>query len=124
LFLQAANPNLVRGRSAPDPLRFPSWLRLRPPCFADTEAGELIEDPGHVEILGMLANLQARDNTFFRIYPENEDAAWSIVVRVRPGASGGYEIERCDAGTSEHTTTAESDHAAIASDVLSWISCR
>jgi hypothetical protein len=99
----------------------PSWLSTRPACYADTEDGGFVEDPGHVEILRMLADLNARGNTFFVIYPEDEDLDWSISVHTRPGAFGGYEIEHRDAATGEQVTTVEADHATIAAHVLDWI---
>ncbi|QJW35658.1 hypothetical protein [Cellulosimicrobium protaetiae] len=102
----------------------PSWLSTRPPCYADTEDGDYVQDPGHVEILGMLADLNATTNTFFVIYPDDEDIDWSISVHTRPGALGGYEIEHHDAATSELTTTTEADHTTITSHLLDWISHR
>lgn len=102
----------------------PSWLDQRPPCYADTEAGGHVEDPGHLEILGMLADLNSDDNTFFVIYPEDEDLDWSISVHTSPGAFGGYEIEQRDAATREHTTTAQAHHATITAHVLDWLSRR
>nr|BFF18704.1 hypothetical protein GCM10025730_22250 [Promicromonospora thailandica]BFF20885.1 hypothetical protein GCM10025730_44060 [Promicromonospora thailandica] len=102
----------------------PSWLTPRPACYADTEDGGYVEDPGHVEILSMLADLNATDNTFFVIYPEDEDIDWSISVHTRPGAFGGYEIEHRDPATGEQATTVEADHATIATHVLDWLSHR
>ncbi|WP_157236783.1 hypothetical protein [Promicromonospora sukumoe] len=102
----------------------PPWLSLRPPCFADTEDGEQVEDPGHVEILSMLANLNTSDNTFFVIYPEDEDRDWSVSVHTRPRARGGYEIKQHDAATGEHATRVDADHTTITIHVLEWISQR
>jgi hypothetical protein len=102
----------------------PSWLSSRSACYADTEDGGYVEDPGHVEILGMLADLNDTTNTFFVIYPEDEDIDWSISVHTRSGAFGGYEIEHRDAATGEQVTTVEADHATITAHVLDWISRR
>ena len=102
----------------------PSWLQQRPPCFADTENGSFVEDPGHVVILMMLEDLNTSDNTFFVIYPEDEDRDWAISVHTRPGAFGGYEIEHRDAATGEQVITTEADHVAITAHVLDWISKR
>ncbi|MFF2268200.1 hypothetical protein ACFVTZ_08020 [Cellulosimicrobium cellulans] len=102
----------------------PSWLSKRPPCYADTEDGGHVEDPGHVEILGMLADLNPTTNTFFVIYPDDEDIDWSISVHTRPHALGGYEIEHRDAATGEHIMTTEADHTTITSHLMDWISQR
>jgi hypothetical protein len=69
------------------------------PYYADTEDGGYLEDAGHVELLGMLEDLNSTDNTFFVVYPDDEDLDWSIAVHTRPGVLGGYEIERRDPTT-------------------------
>lgn len=94
------------------------------PYYADTEDGGYLEDPGHVELLGMLEDLNSTDNTFFVLYPDDEDVDWSISVHTRPGVLGGYEIERRDAATGQHDTTTEADHVTIVTQVLTWISQR
>lgn len=94
------------------------------PCYADTEAGGYVEDPGHVALLTMLEDLNTGDNTFFVIYPDDEALGWSISVHTRPGVLGSYEIERCDAATGQHDTTTETDHITIVTQVLTWLSQR
>jgi hypothetical protein len=34
---------------------------------------------------------------------------------------GGYEVERRDAATEQHDTTAAADHITIVTEVLTWI---
>lgn len=44
--------------------RHSAVLAVHPACYADTEDGGFVQAPGHVEILRMLADLNARGNTF------------------------------------------------------------
>lgn len=100
---------------------------LPPPaagCYAESEDGDYVEDPGHVEMLKLLADLNATDNTFFVIFPDDENLDWAISVHTRPGALGGYEIERTDPATGQHDTTPRADHVTIATEVLTWIQQR
>ncbi|MER5185683.1 hypothetical protein ABT009_46820 [Streptomyces sp. NPDC002896] len=66
----------------------------------------------------MLKDLNSTDNTFFVIYPDDETLDWSISVHTRHDAPGGYEIERRDAATGQHDTTAEADHVTIVNEAL------
>ncbi|MGI5188483.1 hypothetical protein ACQEVI_10105 [Promicromonospora sp. CA-289599] len=91
------------------------------PHYADTEDGGYVEDPGHVELLKMLEDLNGTDNTFFVIYPDDETLDWSISVHTRTRGLVGYEIERRDAATGQHETTSEADHVTIVTEVLTWI---
>ncbi len=117
-------PELTAGTLSCVNDSLPAWLSTRPACYADTEDGDYVEDPGHVAILSMLAGLNTSDNSFFTIYPDAPDADWSISVRIRPEPPGDYEIECRDAAASEHATSMEADHATITEHVLGWISRR
>jgi hypothetical protein len=93
-------------------------------CYAESEAGDLVEDPGHVELLKLLADLNATDNTFFVVFPDDEDVDWAISVHTRPGALGDYEIERADPAAGDRDVTSHADHVTIATDVLTWVQQR
>jgi hypothetical protein len=103
-------------------------LPLPPPlakaCYAESEAGDHLEDPGRVELLKLIADLNAADNTFFIVFPNDETLDWAISVHTRPGALGGYEIERTDPTTGQHDTTPHADHVTIATEILTWIQQR
>ncbi|GAA4697766.1 hypothetical protein [Promicromonospora umidemergens] len=49
------------------------------------------------------------ENTFFVVFPDDEELEWAISVHTRRGLLGGYEIEREDPRTGEHTTTTVAD---------------
>jgi hypothetical protein len=93
--------------------------------YADAEGGQYLADPDHADLVGLVRGLNSSDNTFFVVFPENEDLGWAISVHTRRGLLGGYEIEREDPRTGEHsTTTTAADPSTIATDVLEWASHR
>jgi len=92
--------------------------------YADAEGGRYVADPDYADLVGLVRELNSSDNTFFVVFPDDEDLEWAISVHTRRGLLGGYEIEREDPGTGEHTTTTAADPSSIATDVLEWANRR
>lgn len=99
----------------------PLPARSAEPCYAESERGDYVEDPDHDDLLTLLANLNPTDNTFFVIFPDDEELDWSIAVHTRPGALGGFEIERTDPTTGQHDTTPHADPTTLITEVLTWV---
>lgn len=81
--------------------------------YADAERGDRVPRPDHAALVGLIGALNTSDNTFFVVYPDDEDLEWSIAVLTHRGGLGGYDAERLDPVTGQDDTT-------IATDVLNW----
>ncbi|MDR7385780.1 hypothetical protein [Promicromonospora iranensis] len=88
--------------------------------YADSEGGDYIEDPTHADLVALVRALNRDDNTFFIVFPDDDDLEWSIAVLTRRGGLGGYEIERSDSRTGENSTVPAADPVAIATEVQAW----
>ena len=80
--------------------------------------------PDHAVLVRLIGELNTSDNTFFVVYPDDDELDWSIAVSKNISAFGGFEIDRTDPATSEQTTTTAADPYTIADDVLAWVNQR
>jgi hypothetical protein len=92
--------------------------------YADAEGGDHVPHPDHAALIRLTGELNTSDNTFFVVYPNDEDLEWSIAVLTRRGGLGGYDIERLDPASGQDDTTIAADPTTIATDVLNWITQR
>jgi hypothetical protein len=87
--------------------------------YADAERGDHVADPDHDDLLALIGALNTTDNTFFVVYPDDEQDQWFISVTRGANAFGAFTIERSQAnGTTSATTAA--DPVTIATDVKAW----
>ena len=61
---------------------------------AESESGDYIEDPSEDALFMLIDDLNASDNTFVVIQPDEDDPAWFASVAVFD--EGGYEVVRRD----------------------------
>lgn len=93
--------------------------------YADAEGGAYLEDPDHRALAALVDGLNTSDNTFFVVYPADEDLEWFISVSTNVATMfGGYEIERHDPATGERDKSTAADPNVIATDVLGWVNRR
>ncbi len=89
---------------------------------ADSENGDRIEDPSEDALFMMVSDLDASENTFVVIQPDEEDPEWFASVAVLD--EGGYEIVRRDASRDEHEVTTATSVNDIARDLTVWMGAR
>jgi hypothetical protein len=92
--------------------------------YADAEGGAYLEDPDRDDLLALIGALNTTGNTFFVVYPADEDHEWFISVSKNAGAFGGYQIRRSDPNTSELDTSTAADPHTIATHITDWLSRR
>lgn len=92
--------------------------------YADAESGAYLEDPDRDDLLDLISGLDQAGNTFFVVYPADEDLEWFVSVSKNVGAFGGFEVRRYDPGTSQDTVTTAADPHAITTDILGWVNHR
>lgn len=92
--------------------------------YADAEGGVYLEDPDHRALVALVDALNTSDNTFFVVYPAEEDLEWFISVSTNVGMFGGYEIECQDPATGERDKSTAADPNVIATHVLDWVNRR
>lgn len=92
--------------------------------YAAPEAGADIDQPDRDDLIDLIAALDTTTNTFFVVYPADDDLEWSFAVSKNISAFGGFELDRSDPATSEHDITTAADPNAIADDILTWITRR
>lgn len=87
--------------------------------YADAEGGDHVADPDHDDLLALIGVLNTTDNTFFVVYPDDEDDQWFISVTRGASAFGAFTIERATTNGPTRSTTA-ADPASIATDIKTW----
>ena len=92
--------------------------------YADAEGGAYLPDPTHADLAGLITDLNTSDNTFFVVYPEDDDLEWFVSVSKNVGAFGGYEVRRYDPSTRQDATSTAADPTGIATDLLTWVTNR
>lgn len=91
-------------------------------CRAETENGEVIDDPSEDAIYMLLEDLNTSDNTFVTIEPVAAGANWYVSISLL--RAGVYEVEYRDADRREDAATVRTDRNAIAGESTSWIAWR
>lgn len=88
---------------------------------AESESGEMVEDPSEDALYELISELAEPDNTFIVIErPEND--AWHCVVTLLEG--GGFEIEYRDQSSGEHRVESSRSISGIALSVTHWLAGR
>ncbi|MFF4427494.1 hypothetical protein ACFY04_43505 [Streptomyces sp. NPDC001549] len=89
---------------------------------AESESGDHIEDPSEDALFMLIDDLNASDNTFVVIQPDEDDPAWFTSVAVLD--EGGYEVVRRDTTRREHDVATETSIDQIARDLTIWMAAR
>ncbi|MFJ7955810.1 hypothetical protein ACIQ62_05895 [Streptomyces sp. NPDC096319] len=89
---------------------------------ADSENGDRIDDPSEDALFTMISDLDASDNTFVVVQPDEDDPVWFTSVAVQD--EGGYEIVRRDTTRNEHEVTTSTSIDDIARDLTVWMAAR
>lgn len=92
--------------------------------YAAPEGGEDVDQPDRGDLIDLIGALDTQTNTFFIVYPVDDDLEWSFAVSKNISAFGGFELDRHDPATGEHDITTAADPNVIADDILAWISRR
>ncbi|MCF4120867.1 hypothetical protein L1785_07730 [Antribacter sp. KLBMP9083] len=92
--------------------------------YARAEGGDRVEDPDHDDLIRLVGALNTSDNSFFVVYPVDEDAEWFVSVSLRAGASGDYEVARNDPRSGQQDTITAADPAIIARELTAWLESR
>ncbi|WP_125778462.1 hypothetical protein [Antribacter gilvus] len=92
--------------------------------YADAEGGAHVPDPDRAGLIDLTRTLDTSTNTFYVVYPDDEDLEWFVSVSKAVSAFGGYEIHRYDPATSLDAVTTAADPNTIAGDLLDWINQR
>ncbi|MFE9636590.1 hypothetical protein [Streptomyces sp. NPDC006463] len=89
---------------------------------ADSENGDRIDDLSEDALFMMISDLNASDNTFVVVQPDEDDPVWFASVAVLDG--DGYEVVRCDTTRNEHEVTTSTSINGIARDLTIWMAAR
>ncbi|WP_326667423.1 hypothetical protein [Streptomyces sp. NBC_01257] len=89
---------------------------------AESESGDHIEDPSEDALFMLIDDLNAVDNTFVVIQPDEDDPVWFTSVAVLD--EGGYEVVRRDTSRPEHDVAAATSIDQIARDLTIWMAAR
>jgi hypothetical protein len=92
--------------------------------YAAPEAGDDVDQPDRGDLIDLIDDLDTDANTFFIVYPVDDDLEWSYAVSKNISAFGGFELDRYDPAADEHTITTAADPNTIADDIIAWISRR
>lgn len=92
--------------------------------YAAPEGGDDVDQPDRGDLIDLIDALNTNANTFFIVYPIDDDLEWSYAVSKHISAFGGYELDRYDPVLGEHDITTAADPNTIADDILAWISRR
>lgn len=99
-------------------------VRLAGAHDATPEGGDDIDRSDRSDLIDLAETLDTDGNTFFIVYPVDDDLEWSFAVSKSISAFGGFELDRFDADNAEHDITTAADPETIADDILAWISRR
>nr|WSW43240.1 hypothetical protein OG296_08945 [Streptomyces sp. NBC_01001] len=89
---------------------------------ADSENGDRVDDPSEDELFMLICDLNATDNLFVVIQPDEDYPVWFASVAVLD--EGRYEIVRRDSSRREHDVTVETSIDRIAGDLTKWLAAR
>lgn len=89
---------------------------------AESENGDRIEDPSEDALFMLIDDLNATDNTFVVIQPDEDEPDWFTSVAVLD--EGGYEVVRRDTTRREHDVVTETSIDRIARDLTIWMAAR
>lgn len=89
---------------------------------AESEGGQVIDDPSEDAIYIMMGELDLAENTFVTIEPLDENLGWYVSIARR--SEGGYEIEVRDPLDREHDISVEFDPSRAAKRVTQWMAQR
>ena len=92
--------------------------------YAAPEGGDDVDQPDRNDLIDLIDDLDTNANTFFVVFPVDDDLEWSYAVSKNISAFGGFELDRYDPAASEHDITTAADPNTIADDILTWISNR
>lgn len=92
--------------------------------YAAPEGGEDVDQPDRNDLIDLIEDLDTDANTFFIVYPRDDDLEWSYAVSKNISAFGGFELDRYDPANGEHDITTAADPNTITDDILAWISRR
>lgn len=92
--------------------------------YAAPEGGDDVDQPDRGDLIDLIDTLDTQTNTFFIVYPNDDDLEWSYAVSKNISAFGGFELDRYDPAVGEHDITTAADPNTIADDILAWISRR
>lgn len=92
--------------------------------YARAEGGDYVEDPDQDDLIRLVGALNTGDNTFFVVFPDDQDVEWFISVSLRAGAPGDYEVARNDPRSGQQDTITAADPAIIARELTAWLGSR
>ena len=81
----------------------------------ESESGDHIENPSEDALFMLIDDLNAVDNTFVVIQPDEDDPVWFTSIAVLD--EGGYEVVRRDTTRGEHDVVTETSIDRIARDL-------
>lgn len=90
--------------------------------YAETEDGELVEDPSEDLIFMLIDELYHPRNTFVIIEPVDDSQDWFASVTLQD--DGTYEMEWRDMSRRDHELTAENDRGHMARELILWLAAR
>jgi len=85
---------------------------------AESENGEVVEDPSEDSLYMRVSDLREPDNTYLVIEPSDERFDWHVVIALHP--EGGYELELRNPSRQEHSVTHETDRSKLCRNVTIW----
>ncbi|GMA22601.1 hypothetical protein GCM10025864_35960 [Luteimicrobium album] len=89
--------------------------------YAAPEGRDDVDQPDRGDLIDLVNELDTDTNTFFIVFPRDDDLEWSYAVSKKISAFGGFELDRFDPAAGAHDITTAADPHTIAEDILTWI---